>query len=121
MTAILIGLLLIVTLAVMAYRRTGSRPLYLAGLLVALLCAVACNALIPSPFEIQDATTQSERVGAEFLWTYGPPITVVWLAMAVGCLLALILYRRPVSMPPVPLTSLERPSPQQPPEDFSGS
>jgi hypothetical protein len=95
MLSLVIGLILLVAIAVMAYRRTGSRPLYVAALLIALLGAFACNALIPSRSEITQATTDAERAGAQFLFDYGPPITVVWLAVAVGCLLAVIVYRRP--------------------------
>jgi hypothetical protein len=104
MIEILIDLLLVGALAGLAYGRIGSRPLYGAGLLVAVVGAGACNALIPSSREIAQSTTDAERAGTQFLFDYGPGITVAWLAVAGGCLLALILYRRPLPTTPPPET-----------------
>jgi hypothetical protein len=116
-TAILIGLLLVVTIAMMAYLRRGTRPLYLAIMLIALMGAAACNALIPSRLEITQTVSEAEQRGGQFLYDYGPPITVVWLAVAFGCLLALILYRRPVPKERGSTTPQQDIPPQ--PDDFS--
>jgi p-aminobenzoyl-glutamate transporter AbgT len=95
MLAIMIAVLTVGALATMAYKGMGTRPLYLAAMVIALVCAGACNMLIPSQLDILRAATEAERRGVRFLWDYGPHFVIVWLAVAFGCLLAVILYRRP--------------------------
>jgi hypothetical protein len=95
MIAIPLGLIAAVVIAAMAYKGIGTRPLYLAAMLIALVGAAGCNMLIPSRSEILQATDEAQRVGGQFLFDNGPPITLMWLAVAFGCLLAVILYRRP--------------------------
>jgi hypothetical protein len=98
MIAITIGILTVYTLATLAYKGVGTRPIYLAATLIALVCAAACNMLIPSPFQILSAATQQERLGLQFFFDYGPPTVIVWLMVAFGCVLAVILYRRPAQV-----------------------
>lgn len=91
---LLFGLLTVYALATAAYKGLGTRPLYLAATLIALVCAAACNMLIPSQFQMLNAATPAERAGSQFLFDYGPPTVLGWLAVAFGCVLAVILYRR---------------------------
>jgi heme/copper-type cytochrome/quinol oxidase subunit 2 len=93
MTMIEIGLLIVYALPTAAYKGLGTRPIYLAATLVALVCAGACTLLIPSQFQVLNAATPAERAAAQFLFDYAPLTVVVWLAVAFGCVLAVILYR----------------------------
>ena len=102
---LLIAPLTVIALAVRAYKGAGTRPLYLAMMLVALVLAGACQMLIPSRLQIATADDERFRVGGQFFFDYGPPLIVVYLAVAFGCLLAVILYRRPA--PPAPTPNLK--------------
>jgi p-aminobenzoyl-glutamate transporter AbgT len=102
MLAILIGVLIVGALARMAYTGTGTRPLFLAAMLVASVSAGFCNMLIPSQLDLLRATEPNEKVGSQFLWDYGPHFVIVWGSVAFGCLLAVILYRRPAPSAPTP-------------------
>ena len=79
----------------MAYKGIGTRPLYVAGSLIALVGAAGCNMLIPSRLDIVQAADEVQRKGAQFLFDNGPPITIMWLAAAFGSLIGAIIYRRP--------------------------
>ena len=63
-------------LGMRAYTGSGTRSLYLAAMLFALACSGLCQMLL----------LPSQRD--------------VWLAVAFGCLLAVILYRRPAPSAP---------------------
>jgi hypothetical protein len=94
MIAIPIGLIAGVAIATMAYKGIGTRPLYLAAMLVALVGAAGCGMLIPSG-ELLRTAPESSREGLQLMFDNGPPVVIGLLAIAFGCLLALILYRRP--------------------------
>jgi hypothetical protein len=101
MGAVLIAVITVGVLARMAYKGTGTRPLFLTAMLVALVGAGFCNMLIPSRLDLLRETDQRQREAGQVLWDYGPHIVIMWGGVAFGCLLAVILYRRPTPAPPV--------------------
>ena len=74
MLAIPVGLITVVAIAVMAYHGKGTRPLYLAAMVIALACAAACNAMIPSQIDmLRYADDPAQRAGSQLFFNYGHP------------------------------------------------
>jgi hypothetical protein len=91
-----------------AMRGYGLRVSYIILSLIGLLSAGGCSVSIPSDAQLmQSLNSGSEELalGSQFLYTYGPHMATLWLALGVGNLLGAIGYRRKTAKlgrPPLP-------------------